>query len=120
MVFDYNVFGTHHVTRTPAPPAGRSTIEARLDCDDNGATITVTTAAGASVPTRIPFVLRFIAMSGMDVGRDGGSPVSDAYEAPFPFSGAFHELTVDITDDLSPEEIIGRDAERLRRELTQQ
>jgi arylsulfatase A-like enzyme len=120
-VFDYNLFGTHHVARAPLPPGGeRTTIEATLVRHQNGGELTVTTDAGSSGPVHLPFVLRFVAMSGMDVGRDGGSPITDAYEAPFPFAGPFHELTIEITDDLDPHEIIKQDAERIRRELAQQ
>ncbi len=120
LVFDYNLFGDHYLAEAPLPGAGRYTVEVELVRDDNGGEIVVRTEAGASEPVRIPFVLRFIAMSGMDVGRDGLSPVSDRYSAPFPFAGPFHELTVEITDDLAPEEIVRQDAERLRRELAQQ
>ena len=121
LVFDYNLFGTHHVARAPLPDGeARLTVEARLVRHESGGELTVTTPAGASEPVHLPFVLRFIAMSGMDVGRDGGSPITTAYDAPFPFAGPFHELTIDVTDDLDPHEIIKQDAERIRRELAQQ
>ena len=59
-------------------------------------------------------------MSGMDIGRDGCSAVSGEYQAPFAFEGLFHQLTIDITDDLSPAEIVAQDTQRIRRELAQQ
>jgi len=120
VVFDYNLFGTHYRATTPAPPVGRSMIEVSLDRNDDGAEIVVRTVAGSSEPTQVPFILRFIAMSGMDIGRDGGSPITDAYRPPHPFAGTFHELVVEITDDLSVDEITKRDGERIKRELTQQ
>ena len=121
VVFDYNLFGTHYECRGSAPQQpNRFTLEAELQRNEHGATISLRSPAGQSEPVQIPFVLRFIAMSGMDIGRDGGSPVSDRYRAPFPFTGRFHELTVDITDARSPAEIIREDTERLRRELAAQ
>jgi arylsulfatase len=125
LVFDYNLFGNHHVARTAMPRStgsgpSRTTVEARLARSENGGELTVTTDAGTSEPVHLPFVLRFVAMSGMDVGRDAGSAVSACYEGPFPFTGPFHELTIDVTDDLSPQEIIEQDVQRIRRELAQQ
>src|SRR5207244_1702073 len=36
---------------------------------------------------------------GLYCGRDGGSPVSDAYEPPFAFSGTLHQVIVELGDD---------------------
>jgi hypothetical protein len=33
---------------------------------------------------------------GLDVGRDGLSPVSEQYEGAFPFTGTLHEVRYDI------------------------
>lgn len=41
-----------------------------------------------------PHVLEFLAMSGMDVGRDGLSPVSASYTAPFPYRGRLHRVRI--------------------------
>ena len=68
----------------------------------------------------MPFVLRMIGMSGFDVGRDAGSAVSEEYVGPFPFEGRFDRLDVEITDDLTPAEIIRLDQERVRQQLAQQ
>ena len=40
----------------------------------------------------------FISWTGLDVGRDRGSPVSH-YEAPFKFSGKLIKVTVTMDDD---------------------
>ena len=34
--------------------------------------------------------------TGLDVGRDGLSPVVDDYEAPFPFTGTIERITFHI------------------------
>src|SRR5262249_38349634 len=40
----------------------------------------------------------FISWSGLDIGRDRGSPVSH-YEAPFAFTGKLMKVTVTMDDD---------------------
>jgi len=39
-----------------------------------------------------------ISWSGLDIGRDRGSPVSD-YDAPFEFTGRLSRVTVAMHDD---------------------
>jgi arylsulfatase len=36
---------------------------------------------------------------GVHCGRDGGAPVSDAYSAPFAFTGTIHRLVVELASD---------------------
>jgi len=38
--------------------------------------------------------------SGVAVGADPGSPVTDKYAAPFPFSGVLHTVTMDVSGEL--------------------
>ena len=47
--------------------------------------------------TQLGFI-SFISWSGLDIGRDRGSPVSH-YEAPFEFSGRLSKVTVTMRDD---------------------
>jgi arylsulfatase len=47
--------------------------------------------------TQIGFV-SFISWSGLDIGRDRGSPVSH-YEAPFAFTGKLRKVSVTLDDD---------------------
>ncbi|MYJ14298.1 MAG: hypothetical protein F4078_08375 [Acidimicrobiia bacterium] len=44
----------------------------------------------------IPRTLAFLALSGLDVGRNALSPVSQSYEAPFPFAGDLRKVTVEL------------------------
>jgi arylsulfatase len=39
---------------------------------------------------------------GLDVGRDGLSPVSDQYDGAFPFTGTIHEVRYDIESRRTP------------------
>ena len=40
-------------------------------------------------------------IEGLDVGQDTATPVSDQYEAPFPFSGAIESVVIEVDDDQS-------------------
>jgi arylsulfatase len=38
--------------------------------------------------------------SGVAVGADPGSPVTDKYQSPFNFNGVIHSVTMDVSGDL--------------------
>ena len=46
----------------------------------------------------IPGVMRMISSIGMDIGRDAGSPITDDYKAPFPFSGVIRRVVIDVPE----------------------
>ena len=119
IVFDYNLFGDHHVLRA-ALPAGECVVEVDFVRDDEGAAVTVGSRGGDHIEGRVPWVLRFIGMSGMDVGKDAGSAVTDDYVGPFPFQGGFTKLHFEVTEELDGLEIYELDRARVRREMTQQ
>src|SRR5262249_50833837 len=54
---------------------------------------------------------RFSADETFDTGEDTGSPVSDAYAAPFRFSGTIRKIEA----DLAPEKLGANELERLRK-----
>ena len=54
---------------------------------------------------------RFSADETFDTGEDTGSPVSDAYKAPFRFGGTIKKVEI----DLKPEKLGAADLEKLRR-----
>ena len=82
--------------------------------------ISIGVAGGETSRATVPWVLRFIGMSGMDVGRDAGSPITDAYQGPFPFTGGFASLEFEVTEELDPAEIMRRDRDRVRQEFSRQ
>ena len=41
-------------------------------------------------------MLRVISATGMDIGRDALSPVTDDYDGPFPFTGKIHRVVFDV------------------------
>ncbi len=102
LVHDMNVGGAHVVVRSDRPvPPGRHVLGLRMERDGARriATLTIDGASAGSVATELGFT-SFISWSGLDVGRDRGSPVSD-YAAPFPFTGTLHRVTVTMDGDQS-------------------
>ena len=98
--YDVNV-GTHQIVRSDAPVApGEHILAVEVT---HGAPATVTMRAGDSAigggTIRHGFV-NFISWSGLDIGHDRSSPVSD-YAAPFAFTGDLRKVTVTIVDDAS-------------------
>ena len=99
LVFDYNLFTKHCKAISDIPvPVGRSTIAVALEkTGDNGrATISIDGKPCGAV--EIPKVLRMISSTGMDAGRDPGSPVSDDYPSPFDFGGRILRLVFETPD----------------------
>ncbi|QKR99337.1 arylsulfatase [Sphingomonas sp. CL5.1] len=98
--YDVNV-GAHQVVRSDAPVApGEHVLAVEVT---HGAPATVTLRAGDAAigggAIRHGFV-NFISWSGLDIGHDRSSPVSD-YAAPFAFTGDLSKVTVTIVDDAS-------------------
>lgn len=106
LVFDYNIFGDHHVLVSDATvPAGKSTLGVEFRRGKNDADVTLK-VNGASVGTlHLPFLMRIISSSGMSIGRDHASPVSTLYEDDFPFEGRLERVDVQlITQDQREEQ----------------
>jgi arylsulfatase len=54
------------------------------------------------MPYTVPLCLGLGA--GITVGRKDGSPITDDYKVPFPFTGTLHQVTVDVSGDLIHDE----------------
>ncbi|WP_436793003.1 arylsulfatase [Actinospongicola halichondriae] len=115
LVHDLSVGGHHQVVTSDRPvPEGPSTLGFSLDREAayGGAAKGIGTlwidgdACGTFETDRI-FVVT-ISWSGLDIGRDRVSPVSD-YAAPFAFTGSLRRVTVDLVDDQELDhEAVGR------------
>ena len=46
--------------------------------------------------TEIDHLVRILGSTGMDIGRDALSPVTEEYAAPFPFTGAIESVSFEI------------------------
>jgi arylsulfatase A-like enzyme len=105
LVFDYNIFTDHHVVRSNQKvPSSVKKLGVRFIRDGKKGTIQLMIDGTECGTLKVPFVLRMISSTGMDIGRDGLSPVTDDYTAPFPFSGIIRKLTIELPPYRPPSE----------------
>lgn len=111
LVHDMNVGGEHVIARSdvPIPASGAHRLSVRVRRLSRIDKPTLATGPGTSEVTllidgnrvgRLETMLgfpNFVSWSGLDIGRDRGSPVSH-YEAPFAFTGRL--IRVEVTMDL--------------------
>jgi arylsulfatase len=100
LTYDMNVGGVHHVIASdrPVPPGNRRLgLRMRRSNGRNVATLLIDGEAAGGFDEQLGFI-SFISWSGLDIGRDRGSPVSH-YEAPFEFTGKLRKVTVLMDDD---------------------
>ena len=111
LVHDMNIGGEHVIVRSAAPvPRGEHRIGVRVRRLTRELQPTINTGPGLSeftllidgmpagcLESRLGF-FNFISWTGLDIGRDRGSPVSH-YESPFAFTGKLFKVTVTMDDD---------------------
>ncbi len=100
LVFDYNIFGDHHVVESTVPvPTGRCTLGVRFRrTGKQGGAATLVVDGAECGTVEVPFVMRILSSIGPSVGFDHGSPVSDRYEAPFAFTGALDRVEIRLVE----------------------
>ena len=93
LTFDYNALGTHHRASAPvALPPGHHELTARFQRDGAGGALTIAVDGDDVARVDIPRLVRMLGSTGLDVGRDGLSPVVEDYEPPFAFTGTIHRI----------------------------
>jgi len=103
LAFDYNLFRNHHrVVSTEEVPVGASNVALRFERIDQRSKATLLINDKECGTVDIPGVMRMISAQGMDIGRDAGSPITDDYEAPFPFTGAIRRIVIDVPKRIPP------------------
>ncbi|MCP4749992.1 MAG: arylsulfatase [Proteobacteria bacterium] len=105
LAFDYNLYQDHHrVVSTQQVPVGSSQVAVRFQRIDNRSQAMLLIDETECGSVDIPGIMRMISAQGMDVGRDSGSPITDDYEAPFPFSGDIRKMVIDVPKRLTPDQ----------------
>lgn len=115
LVHDLNVGGTHHVVRSDRPVApGRHDLGFRMErADGHGTGILSIDGDDVGSMETDHFFFTLISFSGLDIGLDRGSPVSD-YAAPFEFTGTLRRVTVDMDHDQELDHDAAGDAQMAR------
>jgi len=113
LIHDMNIGGEHVIVRSCTPiSAGKRRLGVRVrriapkasptDCPKPGGsefTLLIDGAPAGHIRSQLGF-LNFISWTGLDIGRDRGSPVSH-YASPFEFTGTLIKVTVTMDDDQS-------------------
>ena len=97
LVVDYNAFCDHTIVESELPvPEGDSTLAVsfRRTSRDTG-TLTVAIDGQRCGGADLPFMMRSVSTLGASIGFDHGSPVSERYEGPFPFSSTLHQVEIE-------------------------
>lgn len=105
--FDYNALGTHHRASAPLSlDPGRHQLVARFDRDpDHPSGVLAIAADGRELASVvIPRIVRMLGSTGLDIGRDGLSPVVDDYQGPYPFTGVIERVTFAIRSGADAED----------------
>ena len=98
LVVDYNAFDEHTVLEsTVEVPAGASTlvVEVRRG-DGRSGSVSLEVNGRAAGSVELPLFMRMMSSVGPSIGYDHGSPVSNRYDAPFPFAGTLHEVVIQL------------------------
>lgn len=113
LYYAYNYVGRelYYVESVEPVPAGRHQL--RFEFEVTGKP-DIANGKGASGKAQLYFDHRLVAESKIELtnpltigllgsivcGRDAGSPVTPKYKPPFPFTGAIHSVTVDVSGEL--------------------
>ena len=99
LTFDYNVFYDHKILESNVlVPDGNVKVGVYLEREDPGGKATLLINGEQVGSMEIAFVLRILGSTGMDIGRDSLSPVSEQYIAPFPFEGKITQVAVHLPE----------------------
>jgi len=97
MLFDYNIFTEHHAVRSSRiVPTGKCTLGVRFVRDGRTGTVILSIDGEECGSISVPYVLRMISSTGLDIGKDGLSPVTEDYKAPFKFTGTIKRVDVEL------------------------
>ncbi len=110
LVVDYNAFDEHVVLESDVEvPPGDATLVAKFRRGAGMAgSMSVEVDGRPAGAVDLPLFMRMMSSVGPSVGFDHGSPVSNRYDAPFPFAGTLHEVVIQL---LSKQDVDALEAE---------
>jgi arylsulfatase len=115
--FDYNALGTHHRVCAPVGPLdGRHELAARFERDGRGGVLHLAVDGEDVASTEVPLLVRMLGSTGLDIGRDALSPVTDDYESPFPFTGTIESVAFSIRSRADAGDVAARARTELAKE----
>ena len=121
MTFDYNIFAEHHIVCSDTEvPTGRIPLEVRFVRDGDTGTLTLVIDGQECGTIQVPYVMRMISSTGLDIGQDTLSPVTDDYKAPFAFTGRILKFDAVLHRYRTPQEKQEDEEAKMRTEMSKQ
>ncbi|MFM8564095.1 MAG: arylsulfatase, partial [Acidimicrobiia bacterium] len=109
VVFDYNIFGEHHVVTSDRPvPPGSSVLSVRFRRTGKEAVATLLIDGAETGSLSIPFVMRTMSSVGPSVAYDHGSPVAVGYahrRDGYPFEGDIDRVEIRLISPRKPDDV---------------
>ncbi|MBU2134969.1 MAG: arylsulfatase [Alphaproteobacteria bacterium] len=117
LVVDYNAFGEHTIIESQREvPAGQAVLSVHLRrVKGPTGVLTLAIDGEACGQVDLPLMMTMMSSVGASVGEDHGLPVSDRYHGAYPFSGALHQIDIQLGSRASAE-----DAAQARMEMARQ
>ncbi|MBK9178678.1 MAG: arylsulfatase [Acidimicrobiales bacterium] len=95
--FEYNALGIRTKVAAPAMlPEGEAVVSVRVVREESAATLELIVDGAVVASASTPRVVRMLGSGGLDIGRNGRSPISDDYDAPFAFTGLIREVVYEM------------------------
>ena len=99
LMFDYNIFYDHKIlVSDQIVPEGDVRVGVHLKREDPGGEATLLIDDKQVGKMDLPFIIRILGSTGMDIGRDSLSPVSEEYDGAFPFEGEISQVAVHLAE----------------------
>jgi len=96
-VFDYNIFTEHHIVRSNTTvPSGECSLGVNFVRKGRKGTINLIINEKECGSIQVPYIMRMISSTGLDIGRNSLSPVTDDYKAPFDFTGTIKKINIKL------------------------
>ena len=115
--FEYNALGTRYRATAPLSlGAGRHELIARFDREGPGGRLSIGCDGADLASVDIPQLVRMLGSTGMDIGRDALSPVTDDYIAPYPFTGIIDSVTFSMRSKADAADVLSTAQAELAKE----
>ena len=96
-VFDYNIFTDHHILRSETTvPIGECSIGVKFIREGRKGTITLMINDKEYGSIQVPYIMRMISSTGLDIARNSLSPITKDYKAPFNFTGTIKKVNIKL------------------------
>ena len=120
-IFDYNIFTEHHIIRSNITvPTGECSLGVNFIRKGRKGMITLTIGQKECGSIQVPYVMRMISSTGLDIGRNSLSPITEDYNAPFNFTGMIKKVHIKLPRYRKPSQMHEDANTQYRAEMSRQ